>query len=197
MESRGIKCIRNLFLLIAIAGIPVVGMINSFVLKNVKIDAKNETAVIKVQNLFFTILIIIIAGVCVYNFISKSKDEFVSEKLYPVKATEWIKENLDVENMRLFNHYNFGSYLLLNDIPVFIDSRCDLYTSEFNKNVNVFNDYINTENGEMTYKNLFKKYDINYALVYKDSKDDIYLDECENAQNIYEDDYFVIYEYLK
>ena len=41
-----------------------------------------------------------------------------------------MSENINVDEMRIFNEYNFGSYLLLNDIPVFIDSRADLYTKE-------------------------------------------------------------------
>ena len=49
--------------------------------------------------------------------------------------------------MRLYNEYNYGSYLLFKDIPVFIDSRASLYTKQFNKlNYDILNDYneINT-----------------------------------------------------
>ena len=41
-------------------------------------------------------------------------------------------QNLDVKNIKLFNEYNYGSYLLYKGIPVFIDSRADLYAPEFN-----------------------------------------------------------------
>ena len=37
-----------------------------------------------------------------------------------------------MSSMRLFNEYNYGSYLLYEGIPVFIDSRADLYAPEFN-----------------------------------------------------------------
>lgn len=37
--------------------------------------------------------------------------------------------------MKLFNEYNYGSYLLYKGVPVFIDSRADLYAPEFNGNV--------------------------------------------------------------
>ena len=42
----------------------------------------------------------------------------------------------DIKNMRIFNEYNFGSQLLFRGIPVFIDSRCDLYSPEFNGTYN-------------------------------------------------------------
>ena len=35
--------------------------------------------------------------------------------------------------MKIYNEYNYGSYLLFRGIPVFIDSRCDLYTKEYTK----------------------------------------------------------------
>ena len=58
-----------------------------------------------------------------------SNIDYVNESLYPTKAVEYIKENIDYKNMRVYNSYNFGSYLMLHDIPVFIDSRADLYTN--------------------------------------------------------------------
>ena len=59
------------------------------------------------------------------------RGDYIDSELYPVEAVDFIKENIDIDKMRIFNEYNFGSYLLLNDIPVFIDSRADLYTKQF------------------------------------------------------------------
>ena len=77
-----------------------------------------------------TIIIVLAISYCIYkpNF----KAVYVSSKSYPTQAAKWIKENLDYKDIRLYNDYNYGSYLLFEDIPVFIDSRCDLYTPEFN-----------------------------------------------------------------
>ena len=33
----------------------------------------------------------------------KKDDEFVNEKTYPVQAADWILNNLDVQNIKLFN----------------------------------------------------------------------------------------------
>ena len=64
------------------------------------------------------------------------REEFVDVSDYPVAAADWILENLDVENVKFYNEYNYGAYLLFRGIPVFIDSRCDLYTPEFNGEYN-------------------------------------------------------------
>ena len=53
-------------------------------------------------------------------------DSFVDESSYPVQACDYILENIDLENARFYNEYNYGSYMLFRGIPVFIDSRADL-----------------------------------------------------------------------
>ena len=86
-----------------------------------------------------------------------NKDEgYINKKIYPVDAVNYIKENLDYKNINLFNTYNNGSYIMFNDIPVLIDSRCDLYLNEFNKGIEVFNDVLDIK--VSTYKKVFKKY---------------------------------------
>ena len=68
-----------------------------------------------------------------------SKD-YLPEDLYPIGAVNYIKNNLDYKNIKIYNDYNEGSYLMFNNIPVFIDSRLDVYCSEFN-NTDIFRDY--------------------------------------------------------
>ena len=62
----------------------------------------------------------------------KTNDKFIDQSSYPIKAADYILENLEIDKIKLYNEYNYGSYLLYRGIPVFIDSRADLYTPEFN-----------------------------------------------------------------
>ena len=131
---------------------------------------------------------------------NKSNDVYVSEKSYPVKASEWILKNLDINNIKLFNEYNYGSYLLYKGIPVFIDSRADLYSPEFNKmEKDIFMDFINTSNIGTYYGKTFNDYGITHIILYKNSKISMIIDEAdkEKYNKIYSDDYFVIYEVIK
>lgn len=89
------------------------------------------------------IISVIVIGISAYQYKQTMNDPYIDENDYPVQAAEWIKQNLDVENIKLYNQYNFGSYLVYQDIPVFIDSRCDLYMPEFNEGVYVFKDFLN------------------------------------------------------
>lgn len=118
------------------------------------------------------------------------KKDFVNKELYPVEAVKYIKENIDIKNMRLFNDYNFGSYLLLNDIPVFIDSRADLYTKQFSGfEYDIFDDYEMSGNN---YSEIFNFYGITHALIYK--KYDKDTDNILYTRLTYDTDYKLIYD---
>ena len=55
------------------------------------------------------------------------KDVFSDKRdVTPVEEVGFLKDN-PAYSYHLFNEYKFGAYLILNDIPVFIDARCDSY----------------------------------------------------------------------
>ncbi len=144
-----------------------------------------------------TIAIIMLIGVMIAK--PKINNQFVSTSKYPVAAADWILENLDVENIRLYNEYNYGSYLLFRGIPVFIDSRADLYAPEFNKQEgeeerDIFSDYINISSIGTYYETQFEKYDITHVIVVNNAKLNMFLSRDENYKQLYKDDNFVIYE---
>ena len=83
--------------------------------------------------------------------------------------------------------------MLFEDIPVFIDSRADLYTKQFNgQEDDIFDDY---EYINLNYQNMFQKYNITHVLLQK-KDNDLYknIQRESNFQKLYEDDYFVIYK---
>ena len=140
--------------------------------------------------------IAIVLTLCVKMYKPKIDNHFVDEKSYPVYAATYILKNLDLSNIRLYNEYNYGSYLLYRGIPVFIDSRADLYSPEFNENVTVFNDFlnisgVNNDNIEET----LNKYNITHLIMYKDAKLRTFIkQDKEKYEQLYEDDYFCIYQ---
>lgn len=121
------------------------------------------------------------------------KEDYIDKELYPVDAVKYIKENINIDEMRIFNEYNFGSYLLLNDIPVFIDSRADLYTKQFSGlDYDILDDF---EFMPDFYQEKFKFYNITHVLIYK--KDNQFCDMLKSNNYykvIYDDDYFVLFE---
>ena len=137
--------------------------------------------------------LVIVFTLLMINF--QTKKEFVDDEFYPVEAVKYIKENINIDEMVIFNDYNFGSYLLFNDIPVFIDSRADLYTKQFSGfDYDIFDDYSSIPG---TYQTKFDFYGITHVLIYKE-KNSLYnlLKNDSNYKTLYEDEYFVFYEKL-
>ena len=159
-----------------------------------------EKETIKLINIFKAIILSVIVILLSKHFYKgKENRQYINESTYPVQASEWILENLDVNNIKLFNEYNYGSYLLYKEIPVFVDSRADLYAPEFNEECNVFSDFINTSGLGTYYGDTFKKYGITHVIVYKNSKINMMIKKADSEKYnlIYSDNNFVIYEILE
>ena len=109
-------------------------------------------------------------------------------KFAPVIIKDYIEENnLDVKNNIMFNEYSFGGYFIFNNIPVFIDGRCEPYLEEYG-NINVFPDYLDIMKVGDNVKELIEKYDIKYFAIYKDCRLERYLLEHNLATSLVNDD---------
>lgn len=140
---------------------------------------------------FFVIIIIYLAT----RVLGYNKDKsFVPEYDFPVNATEYILENINQENMKIYNGFNFGSYLEYKGIKAFIDSRSEVYTEEFNENCTILEDWYNTTRGKINYNETFDKYNITHALIKKDEFIYNFIKYDSKWNLIYEDEYFTIYE---
>ena len=148
-----------------------------------------------------TITFIVLFAFAIYK--PKIKTEYIDTRKYPIAASDWILRKLNINEIKLFNEYNYGSYLLFRGIPVFIDSRADLYTPEFNGKKNdkgkyegqdIFSDYIHISSISTYYENKFEKYGITHVLLTKNSKLNMLISRNSDYKMRYTDDNFVIYE---
>lgn len=168
-----------------------------------KYDPEGCDKTVKLVNTMFgrTLLLLFVLVLSLYFARQQRNETFIDANTYPVDASTYLLENLDISTMRLYNEYNYGSYLLYRGIPVFIDSRADLYAPEFNKKgfedgigKDIFSDYINISNINTYYEDKFEYYGITHAIVYKNAKLNIFLSRDDNYKELYRDDHFVIYE---
>lgn len=172
------------------------------------ITKKSSKEISKKYINIFTIFVltVVVASLSVHFYKKIKDDDYINKKTYPVEASEWILNNLDVNKIRIYNEYNYGSYLLYKGIPVFIDSRADLYAPEFNTPTgnkedgkDIFSDFINSSNIGTYYGDIFEKYDITHVILYKNSKINMLITKAdsEKFEELYSDDNFVIYEVVK
>jgi len=140
--------------------------------------------------ILFVIVLLIVRNISFMKEIGE--DSFILKNVYPVDATNYILENMDVSKIKLFNTYDVGSYLLFRNIPVFTDSRSDLYTKVFNQEIDIFDDYIEIMNTGS--KELLEKYEITHLLLPKEENLTSLFRERYHVE--YEDEYFIIFQIL-
>lgn len=143
-----------------------------------------------------TILLVVLFSVLIYR--EQIATEYIDTDAYPVEAAKYIKENLNLDDIRLYNEYNYGSYLLYEGIPVFIDSRADLYTPEFNgdEDKDVFTDFIKVSSISVHYEDIFDKYNITHLVIPVNAKMNLFISKDDNYKELYKDENFVVYERL-
>ena len=194
---------RQVSMFVLIGGIVFAKLIVALIDKyDTKGTEQTMKAMTSIAGRIITLLLGIIVSFMLYR--GKPNSPIIDESSYPVKACDYILENIDISTMKIFNEYNYGSYILYRGIPVFIDSRADLYTPEFNGKKNeegkyvgrdIFSDCINISNISTYYENKFEQYGITHVLIRDNSKLNMFLSrDKEHYKELYSDDSFVLYE---
>ena len=147
---------------------------------------------------------IIMLGFSYYMAKDKINDSYLKKDYqkqlkdtYQKNCLNVLKEFIDLGQARFYNEYNYGSYMLYRGIPVFIDSRVDLYAPEFSgKQDDIFMDFIETSNISKFYEDTFEKYKITHVITYKNSKMNMIITKTNDKKykELYSDKYFVVYE---
>ena len=183
---------RNQAFLYLIGTIPVVRLITNF------FDTYDTENILEKVNNFFTknwvlgcTTIVNVIGLS-SNMFTRIREKYVNEKKYPVEAVKYIKENLDYKNLKIYNGFNYGSYIEYSGIKAFVDSRSEIYTEGFN-NVTILKDWLETSRGNVNYNETFEKYGIDYAIVENSEIINTYISADEKYEKVYEDETFSIY----
>ena len=186
---------RYCYLLVLLGSFPLTSIITSVVDLLIKDDI-NLLEKLFIHPISISVISFLTLIFTISNLLSNIEKPYVDDTLYPIQAVEYIKDNLDYKNIRIFNSYNVGSYLMLNKIPVFIDSRLDVYCSEFN-DTNIFRDFIYAYYGDKHFKEIFNDYDFTHYLIEKESLVYKYIAQDSDYKLIHEDEYFSLYENSK
>lgn len=188
---------RNVFISIVALAIPIGNLISSLI-KEYNKEELIETINSKINKWSWVAIIILISTyIMLVDYQDVVDEKYVDTSSYPVKASEYIKNNIDMENMRLYNHFNFGSYLELQGIPTFMDSRSEIYCEEFN-NTTILRDFRDLEiNHTITINDMVEKYNITHIICYSNSNYANDLRNSENYEELYDDFYFAIYRVVE
>ena len=182
-------------------------ILNRLIYSELKKNEENiDEKLINISTTLFgcTVITGLVLILSLYFIQPKIKASYIDKKTYPVEMSDYIlqyfeENNIDIKNVRLYNEYNYGSYLLYRGIPVFIDSRCDLYAPEYNGGRDIFMDFIKSSNLDIWFEDIFDKYKINYVILYKNSKMNMIIQDShlDGYELLKQDDNFVFYKLNK
>ncbi|MBR3697824.1 MAG: hypothetical protein IKM97_06200 [Clostridia bacterium] len=148
------------------------------------------------QNIIICIVILFSVLFGSWNFKKNLYSDYINKYFFPVDATKYLLENVDLSTKRLFNGFNSGSYLEFNNIKTFMDSRSEIFESYYN-DTTILKDYYDAcVTGEKDYKQFIKQYNFDILLV--DKSFNLYTkieeEDNNNLKTLYEDERFIIYE---
>ena len=142
----------------------------------------------KVKNIFyikFSVIITCFLIIFVFNHNKIYKN--LNNKVISDSAISYLKDH---NPKRLYNYYGYGGYLISENIKVFVDGRCDLY-SDYN-----YRDYYNISILNFGFDKLIKKYDFDYFIIPSDFGLSTYLSNNNSYQLVYKDKNTVIFKLL-
>lgn len=184
---------RYSFFFYLIASLCVFRLLNNFINDY---GVNFEFINLKFKKFICIIGIIIIVLSSSNTIIAKYSEDYITTLVYPVNAAQYILDNIDISEMKIYNHFNFGGYLEFLGIPVFLDSRAEMYAKEFN-DTTILEDWCSITSGDESYKKIFDKYGITHALIYKAELIYNYIKDDTEWKILYQDDVFVLYERIK
>lgn len=185
-----LNTIRYTFFFYLIASICIFRLVNNFMNDY---EVNFEFINLNLRKFIIAVGVIIIVFSSSNTILVNYSKDYISSLIYPVNATQYILNNIDISKMKIYNHFNFGGYLELVGIPVFLDSRAEMYAKEFN-DTSILEDWCSLDTGEESYKKIFNKYGITHALLYKTEIINNYIKEDTDWKIIYQDDIFALYE---
>lgn len=126
------------------------------------------------------ILVTMVIGIKWFNYYFTNSEEELLKEGFPYKCIAYLKENNITT--KIYND-DWGSWMLFNDIPTFMDGRCDPFVKEFSPGNNQFVEAANIENLD-DYLEIFNKYDIEYAFLKYDKDTMILLESTGDWETV-------------
>lgn len=151
-------------------------IINSFNLKGIFTIAKIISIIC---GIIFIILTQIMALKWINYYFAHEESELMKDG-FPYLSIKYLKEH-NVKT-KIYND-DWGSWMLWNDIPTFMDGRCDPFVKEFSPGNDQFVEAANIDSLD-DYLEIFQKYDIEYVFLKYDKDTKILLESTGNWEAV-------------
>lgn len=154
----------------------VIYIVDSFKLNKVFNIIK---VLVDISGIIFMILTMVM-GIKWFSYYFTNDEKTLLRDGFPYKSIEYLKEH-NVKT-KIYND-DWGSWMLFNDIPTFMDGRCDPFVEEFSPGNDQFVEAANIDSLD-DYLAIFKKYDIEYAFLKYDKDTKILLESTGEWETV-------------
>ena len=154
----------------------VMYMVESFKLQKIFTIAK----VVSIIGGIIFIILTMVMGIKWFNYYFKHDEKELMKDGFPYASIQYLKDH-NVKT-KIYND-DWGSWMLWNDIPTFMDGRCDPFVEEFSPGNNQFVEAANVETLD-DYLEIFKKYDIEYIFIKSDKDKKILFESTGNWETV-------------
>lgn len=111
------------------------------------------------------------------------------------EAVDYLaKETNRQDDIRLFTTFNDGAYAEFKGFKCYIDPRAEVFIKDVNKKADIMDEYAELNANKITYQEIQDKYDFDYWLADKGDGYALYMQYDSAYENIYEDDYCIIFK---
>ena len=189
--------VRNMYIALVVLAFPICSLITAYI-KEFNKDRIFEKIAEYINANYFLLVILLLGSIMfgINNYKEVHTEEYVEKTGYPIEASDYIINNIDMSKMKLYNHFNFGSYLEFRGIPTFMDSRSEVYCEEFN-NVQILKDFAKFDlDLETTADDMVEKYGITHFIFTSGNSNIGKMRNSSKYNEIYDDGNFVIFEVL-
>ena len=121
-----------------------------------------------------------VMGIKWFSYYFTNDEETLLKEGFPYKCIEYLKKHNITT--KIYND-DWGSWMLFNDIPTFMDGRCDPFVEEFSPGNNQFVEAANIDSLD-DYLAIFEKYDIEYVFLKYDKDTMILLESTGKWETI-------------
>lgn len=133
-------------------------------------------------------LFLLLTLYCILIFgLPRHTEKTFFETFIPEGPANYILDHLDVSNIRLFNDFDLGDFLIFKGIRPFIDSRADVFLKANNGKEDILNEYFEFLMGRTYYLDFIAKYKFTHFLAVRGSIMDTCLSRDRNMFPLYED----------
>jgi hypothetical protein len=183
----GLSSIRNTNLFL-VCGIPFL----AYTLREVQITItpRTQPGFPWLRHVLLSILVVFLGA---FFMLSAGSSEQKTEIFLPVKALDYIKNNLNTENIRLYTGYETGGYAEFQGLRPFIDARAEVFFKSNNQKSDIIGDYFDARLGKAHYRKLIDKYNLTHFLVGKTDILFVYLPKDPDFEMLFSDEDFRVF----